>query len=55
MVNSVSFHVKSSELLPVWVADMNWLTYEAELTRFGKSGTYSIEKEQFLPVPFFAL
>ena len=46
--DSISFHVKSSELLPAWVADMNWLTYGAELTRFGKSGIYSIGEEQLL-------
>jgi predicted ATPase len=46
--DSIRFHVKSSKLLPFWFADMNWLTYEVELARLGKSGAYSIGKEQLL-------
>ena len=44
----IRFEIKSSKLLPFWFTDKNWLTYGVELSRLGKSGTYSIGKEQLL-------
>jgi predicted ATPase len=46
--NNIRFYIKSSKLLPSWLADENWLTYGVELARLGKSGTYSIGEEQLL-------
>ena len=44
----ISFRIQSSGLLPFWTQDNNWLTYEVELARFGKTGTYAIGEEQLL-------
>jgi predicted ATPase len=44
----IRFDIKSSQLLPFWFTDRNWLTYGVELSRLGKSGIYSIGEEKLL-------
>ncbi len=46
--DSICFDIKSSRLLPSWSTERNWLTYGVELSRLGKSGTYSIGREKLL-------
>jgi predicted ATPase len=45
---SIRFDIKSSQLLPAWAVDRNWLTYGVELARLGKTGAYAIGEEQLL-------
>jgi len=46
--DSICFDIKSSQLLPFWSTERNWLTYGIELSRLGKSGTYSVGREKLL-------
>ena len=44
----ICFDIKSSQLLPLWAANGNRLTYGVELARLGRTGAYAIGEEKLL-------